>query len=179
MGPPDTESRHAGSTRLSASGSPKPGSEGLGPASPNPGSGHAGAGAPDPGSANMDAGASRRVTDGLARLNDALGAGLSFSVELPRKAAFLPWGRGATASDADLRSAVLIARQPGGPARCARCVLAAPAADARAFLLSVATSVGECAMRLGLGTGVYRRRLTAEPPVRAALARGAAVPADE
>lgn len=59
--------------------------------------------------------------------------------------------------------AVMVVERPGGVVSSARCPLRPPDASRRCLLLSLASSVAECAMLLGLGTGVYRRGAPAGP----------------
>jgi len=91
----------------------------------------------------------------LARLNEALGEHLSLYLEHGEASAVgrvLPRASGRRHG---LGTAVLVAVTSNGARRTARCPVA-PATRRRRQLLALAASIAECAMQLGLGTGLYR-----------------------
>jgi hypothetical protein len=100
----------------------------------------------------------------LARLNEALGAHLSLSLERGGAG-----GGGCEAAHERGRrpgpeTAVLVAVTSNGTRRSASCPVA-PATRRRRQLLALAASVAECAMDLGVGTGLYRRGRTGQAPI--------------
>ena len=105
--------------------------------------------------ARRDSGA-RPFGEALARLNGMLGDNLTFSIEGTDSR---PGARGSLERTCGLESvqmAVLVVARPGGRSTSVTCPVPVSGAH-RSSLLSVAVSLAECAMLVGLGTGVYRR----------------------
>ena len=98
----------------------------------------------------------------LTALNELLGSGLRFAVvpeerHEPRRAHRRGVGQSSVHSASPLASGVLTYRPSDGRIAVASFPVACTSARRR-LLHSLAGSLAECAMDLGLGTGVYRRQ---------------------
>jgi hypothetical protein len=92
----------------------------------------------------------------VRRLNRLLSGNVRFFLESGAACRQAPCSDGVDAPAPPDQVAVMVVERPGGVFTSARCPLRQPCGTRRRALLSLASSMAECAMLLGLGTGVYK-----------------------